>query len=174
MPELNATVPSKVMSFERLQRNHDATDEQLRQSTLEPWELDDKATKIRRYYEVEIHIFQKFERKRELLAEQRRRIRQQEEAERERGIVKNNIGDRSIDDVGADNLVAVPKFLRVFPDDGSGGPNSEDAIPEYGATGTDVWGKSLNGRTGSHEWLVYEGRFESEVTLLDAMEVSIK
>jgi hypothetical protein len=74
----------------------------------------------------------------------------------------------------ADNLIAVPKFLKVYPDDGSGGPNFDDAIPEYGATGADVWGKTLSGLGGSHEWLVYEGRFESEVTLLDAMEVSVK
>jgi len=62
------------------------------------------------------------------------------------------------------NLIAVPEFLRVYPDDGSGGPNSEDAISEYGATGSDVWGKTLSGLGGSHEWLVYEGRFESVVT----------
>ncbi|KAL3816442.1 hypothetical protein ACHAXA_000092 [Cyclostephanos tholiformis] len=169
LPELNATVPSKVMAFERRQRYYDAIEEQVQQSTLEPWELDNKAAEIRRYYEVEIHIFQKFERKRELLAEQRRKIRQQEEAGRERGIAKFT-DNPSAEDIKTDHLIAVPKFLRVYPDDGSGGPNSEDAIPEYGATGADVWGKSLNGLSGSHEWLVYEGRFESEVTLLEAME----
>jgi hypothetical protein len=173
MPELNATVPSKVLAFERQQRYYDETEDDVQQSTPEPWELDDKAVKIRRYYEVEIHIFQKFERKREFLSEQRRRIRQQEEAERERGSAKSR-GDTSIGGVEADNLIAVPKFLRVYPDDGSGGPNSDDAIPEYGATGADVWGKTLSGLGGSHEWLVYEGRFESVVTLLDAMEVSVK
>jgi hypothetical protein len=172
MPELNATVPSKVLAFERKQRYYDEIEDDVWQSIPEPWELDDKAVKIRRYYEVEIHIFQKFERKREFIFEQRRRIRQQEEAERERGSAKNR-GDTSIRGM-TDNLIAVPKFLKVYPDDGSGGPNFDDAIPEYGATGADVWGKTLSGLGGSHEWLVYEGRFESEVTLLDAMEVSVK
>jgi len=164
MPELNATVPSKVLAFERKQRYYDEIEDDVRQSIPESWELDDKAVKIRRYYEVEIHIFQKFERKREFISEQRRRIRQQEEAERERGA--KNRGDTSIRGM-ADNLIAVPKFLKVYPDDGSGGPNFDDAIPEYGATGADVWGKTLSGLGGSHEWLVYEGRFESEVTLLE-------
>lgn len=77
------------------------------------------------------------------------------------------------DEVVDDNVIAVPKFLRVYLDDGSGGPNDEDAIPEYGTTGTDVWGKSISKLGGSHEWLVYEGRFESEITLLDALEVSL-
>ena len=172
MPELNATVPSKVLAFERKQRYYDEIEDDVWQSIPEPWELDDKAVKIRRYYEVEIHIFQKFERKREFIFEQRRRIRQQEEAERERGSAKNR-GDTSIRGM-TDNLIAVPKFLKVYPDDGSGGPNFDDAIPEYGATGADVWGKTLSGLGGSHEWLVYEGRFESEVSLLDAMEVSVK
>ncbi|KAL3763041.1 hypothetical protein ACHAW5_000438 [Stephanodiscus triporus] len=170
MPELNATVPAQVLALERQQRYYDAIEEDTRQSMPEPWELDDKAAKIRRHYETEIHIFQKFERRREFLSEQRRRIRQQEEAERERGSAKI-IGDPSIDGVEDGNLIAVPKFLGVYPDDGSGGPNSDDAISEYGATGADVWGKSLSDLGGSHEWLVYEGRFESVVTLLDAMEM---
>ena len=66
--------------------------------------------------------------------------------------------------------MAVPKFLRVYPDDGSGGPRADDAIPEYGLAGTDVWGKPLT--VGGHEWLVYEGSLETEVSLQGALEVS--
>ena len=39
--------------------------------------------------------------------------------------------------------IAGPKFLRVYPDDGSGGPRADDVIAEYGPTGHDVWGKPL-------------------------------
>ena len=158
MSELIASVPTRVLAYER----HQWIETDGEQTTLEKWELDDKAARLRRYYEVEIHIYQKFERKREFLAEQRRRIKQQQqETETERG---------TIDEVD-DNVVAVPKFLRVYLDDGSGGPNDEDAIPEYGTTGTDVWGKTVSKLGGSHEWLVYEGRFESEITLFDALEM---
>ena len=64
--------------------------------------------------------------------------------------------------------VTVPTFLRVYADDGSGGPNLNDAITGYGATGFDVWGKVLD---PGHEWLVYEGSLNTEVTLSDAMKV---
>ena len=159
MSELIASVPTRVLAYERNQW----IETDAEQKTLEKWELDDKAARLRRYYEVEIHIYQKFERKREFLAQQRRRIKQQQEEEMESGI---------IDEVVENNVVAVPKFLRVYLDDGSGGPNDEDAIPEYGTTGTDVWGKTVSKLGGSHhEWLVYEGRFESEITLLDALEM---
>ena len=159
MSELIASVPTRVLAYERNQW----IETDAEQKTLEKWELDDKAARLRRYYEVEIHIYQKFERKREFLVQQRRRIKQQQEEEMESGI---------IDEVVENNVVAVPKFLRVYLDDGSGGPNHEDAIPEYGTTGTDVWGKTVSKLGGSqHEWLVYEGRFESEITLLDALEM---
>ena len=94
--------------------------------------------------------------KRELRIEHRRRIWQQQELERDRGIAQSR-SERTIDDVEADIVVAVPKFFSVYLDDGSGGPNAEDAIPEYGATDEDVRGKMHNDLVGSHEWLVYKG-----------------
>ena len=63
--------------------------------------------------------------------------------------------------------VAIPKFYDVYPDDGSGGTNEDDVIPEYGLFGQDVWNKTIE---FGHDWLVYESKLEvNELTLLDAM-----
>jgi hypothetical protein len=158
--ELNVTVPAKVMAFERGQLLDSLQDQQF---TLDSWELDAKSAAVRRYFEVETHMFQKFEEKKKIYGTLRRQQLQEEDGlDPESEMVKR--GDAVV--ILSKAEVAVPSFLRVYPDDGSGGPNTNDAIAGYGTTGIDVWGKILD---PGHEWLVYEGRFDTEVTLSDAI-----
>ena len=147
MTELKDGVPSKVLAFEQ---DAIAGDTQPPES----WELDAKAATIRQYYEVEIHVSNKFGEKKALY----QRMRQQKQLEEEKGFGKV---DNSLPN---DDIVSAVQMLKgVYPDDGSGGPNAEDAIPEYGLADLDVWGKAL--ANGCHEWLVFEST--SELSLMD-------
>ena len=125
--------------------------------------MEATAASVRRYYEVEIHVFNKFDTKQKFY----KQLNQQKQQDaKENGAEIDESITSTINDLAE---MAIPKFLRVYPDDGSGGPRTDDAIPEYGLAGTDVWGKPL---TVGHEWLVYEGSLETEVSLQDALEVS--
>ena len=145
MTELKYGVPSKVLAFEQ-----DAIEGDTQPP--ESWELDAKAATIRQYYEVEIHVSNKFGEKKALY----QRIRQQKQLEEEKGLKVDN-------SLPNDDIVSAVQMLKgVYPDDGSGGPNDEDAIPEYGLADLDVWGKAL--ANGCHEWLVFEST--SELSLM--------
>ncbi|KAL9179026.1 hypothetical protein ACHAXT_000068 [Thalassiosira profunda] len=154
LTELNATVPAQVMACERGE-----LEAFQREAAPEAHELEWRAAPVRQYYEVELHIYGKIEKERARI-ERLRRQKAQDEAGR--GAATNDDEAAAMVTVAA---VAVPKFIKVHPDDGSGGPRADDAIPDYGATGADVWGKALG---GGHEWLVYEG--EAGATLRDALE----
>ena len=166
MAELSTNVPSKVLAFEE-QQSESAFDELI---PPEPWEVDYNAKSVRRYWEVEIHCNKKFQQKKELykrLQIQALHDRKQKEEDGRSG------GDGA--DVGVSFAirvadVAVSKFYEVYPDDGSGGTNEDDIIPEYGLFGQDVWNTTIE---LGHDWLVYESKLgANELTLLDAMMVS--
>lgn len=164
--ELYANVPSKVSAFEE-QQSASAFDDLI---PPEPWEVDYKAKSVRRYWEVEIHCNKKFQQKKELY----KRLQMQTLNDKKQ---KDEDGGSSVSDGADDSVsfairvadVAVPIFYDVYPDDGSGGTNEDDIIPEYGSFGQDVWNKTIE---FGHDWLVYESKLgDNELTLLDAMLV---
>jgi len=152
--ELSAMVPTKVQSLEEgLQ--YDETD----MTPLESYELDALSATLRQYYEVETSLSQKFDKKRTL----QQKIRQQKLQDE-----KQNGGFVTDEDIN-DDPAMVQMLIRIYPDDGSGGPNDDDVLPEYGSTGLDIWGKQLG--DGSHEWLVFEGSVDTDNTLQDAHQM---
>jgi hypothetical protein len=161
--ELYSNVPAKVSSFEE-QQFESAFDE-LTQP--ESWEVEYNAKSIRRYWEVEIHCNKKFEQKKDLY-KQMEAINDQKQKEEGGGDFDGVNEGVSFAARIAD--IATPKFYDVHPDDGSGGTNEDDIIPEYGLVGEDVWGKNIE---IGHDWLVYKGKLGADyVTLFDAMMVS--
>ena len=129
----------------------------------EQWEVDARATTIRKYWEVELHCHRKFEQKRSYF-DILRRQREADERDKKDSDKGSNESDRL--PVVNSNL-AVPEFEQVFPDDGN--VDEVDTVPAYGNMGTDVWGESLDGR---FEWLVYTSELEASPTLSDALRVS--
>jgi hypothetical protein len=161
--ELYSNVPAKVSSFEE-QQSESAFDE-LTQP--ESWEVEYNAKSIRRYWEVEIHCNKKFEQKKDLY-KQMEAINDQKQKEEGGGDFEGVNEGVSFAARIAD--IATPKFYDVHPDDGSGGTNEDDIIPEYGLVGEDVWGKNIE---IGHDWLVYKGKHGADyVSLFDAMMVS--
>ena len=152
--ELSAMVPTKVQSLEEgLQFD----EEEMKPP--ESYELDALSATLRQYYEVETSLSQKFDKKRTL----QQKIRQQKlQDEKQNGglVTEEHIND---------DPVMVQMLVRIYPDDGSGGPNDDDVLLEYGSTGLDIWGKQLG--DGSHEWLVFEGKVDTDITLQDAHQM---
>ena len=165
MAELNSTVPERVLTYEKQIRNQQYDDLIEEDTALPlPWELDAKAASLRRYYEVSIHVAQKFENKKKL---QQKLRQQRQQDEKEVGV--GTFGDTSMNEgLVNDDISAVQMLIQVCPDDGSGGPNADDVISDYGATGLDVFGKMLRG--DGHEWLSFEGTAEHDITLQDALQ----
>jgi len=165
MAELYANVPSKVSAFEE-QQSESAFDEMI---PPESWEVDYNAKSVRRYWEVEIHCNKKFQQKKELYKRlQMQSLNDKKQKEEDGG--GSDGADDGVNFAIRVAGVAVPKFYDVYPDDGSGGTNEDDIIPEYGSFGQDVWNKTIE---FGHDWLVYESKLgDNEVTLLDAMMVS--
>jgi len=150
--ELSAMVPTKVQSLEE-GRQYDEEDTKPPES----YELDALSATLRQYYEVETSLSQKFNKKRTL----QQKIRQQklQDEKQNGGLVSDEDNDAAM----------VQMLIRIYPDDGSGGPNDDDVLPEYGITGLDIWGKQLG--DGSHEWLVFEGNVDTDITLQDAHQM---
>jgi hypothetical protein len=162
LPELYANVPSKVLTFE------DPQSESSFEESTQPdsWEVDYKAKSIRRYWEVEIHCNKKFQQKKD-------HYKQLEEVKDYKRKEEGGGDSDGLDDGVSFAIhvadVTIPRFYSVYRDDGSGGTNEDDMIPEYGLFGEDVWGKTIE---LGHDWLVYEGKLgANELTLLDAMMV---
>lgn len=151
--ELSAMVPTKVQILEKGEQ-YDETD----MMSPESYELDALSATLRQYYEVETSLSQKFDKKRTL----QQKIRQQKLQDE-----KQNGGLVTEEDI--DDPAMVQMLIRIYPDDGSGGPNDDDVLPEYGSVGLDIWGKQLG--DGSHEWLVFEGKVDTEITLQDAHQM---
>ena len=153
--ELQLNVPEQIADERR------EPDELVRP---EQWEVDARATTIRKYWEVELHCHRKFEQNRSYLD----RLRQQQETDE-----RDKKGGDDQASLESDRLpvvnsnLAVPEFKQVSPDDGKG--DEVDTVPAYGNMGTDVWGESLDGR---FEWLVYTSETEASPTLSDALRVS--
>lgn len=150
--ELQLNVPEQIADERR------ESDELVRP---EQWEVDARATIIRKYWEVELHCHRKFEQNRSYLD----RLRQQNESDErdKKGSEDKGSYERDRLPVVNPNL-AVPEFKQVFPDDGNG--DEDDTVPAYGNMGTDVWGESLDGR---FEWLLYTSEMEASPTLSDAL-----
>eukprot|EP00985_Skeletonema_marinoi_P019246 scaffold10964_cov146-Skeletonema_marinoi.AAC.5 len=163
MAELYANVPSKVSAFEE-QQSESAFDELI---PPEGWEVDYNAKSVRRYWEVEIHCNKKFQQKKELYERLQIQALNDNKQDEDGGAGESDGADDGVSFAVRVAEVAIPKFYDVYPDDGSGGTNEDDIIPEYGFFGQDVWNKTIE---LGHDWLVYESKLEvNELTLLDAM-----
>ena len=163
MAELYANVPSKVSAFEE-QQSESAFDELI---PPEAWEVDYNAKSVRRYWEVEIHCNKKFQQKKELYERLQIQALNDNKQDEDGGAGESDGADDGVSFAVRVAEVAIPKFYDVYPDDGSGGTNEDDIIPEYGFFGQDVWNKTIE---LGHDWLVCESKLEvNELTLLDAM-----
>jgi len=163
MAELYANVPSKVSAFEE-EQSESAFDELI---PPEAWEVDYNAKSVRRYWEVEIHCNKKFQQKKELYERLQIQALNDNKQDEDGGAGESDGADDGVSFAVRVAEVAIPKFYDVYPDDGSGGTNEDDIIPEYGLFGQDVWNKTIE---LGHDWLVYESKLEvNELTLLDAM-----
>ena len=175
-PELEARVPAQVQKLERLQKQQklqqpravaqktglasvkrglsvkssQQDNESKEEVYLSPSELKLRAERCKHYWEVERHCLQKLE----------KRKQQQSEQEMNRNEGNNNyLGRRN----------AVPAFVGVFQDDGSGTrggatllydeKNASETVPGYGLLGEEDLRRSLQsgGGAGSSGWFSING-----------------